>query len=208
MTDLATIEQLKNRDFTLLIDKSSSMMTTDTPQGSRWKAAQEMTLGLAHKMNEFDPDGITVVPFANRFKRHDNVQPSTVENLWKEHEPNGSTNTALALKDTLDNFFYRKQRGQSKPNGELICVVTDGIPDDEAEVRRVIIDASKKMDRDSELGILFLQVGKDTAATAFLKRCDDGLVAEGAKFDIVDTVTAEEASERTLTDLFLGALND
>lgn len=204
----ATETQLKDRDFTLIVDKSGSMQTNDTPLGTRWKAAFETTLGLAHKMAQFDPDGLTLYLFNSAFKRHENVVPTNVENVWKEHDPAGGTNLTAVLKDSLDNYFYRKERKLTKANGEMMLIVTDGVPDDEAGVRKVIIDATKKMDRDSELGILFLQVGKDASATAFLRRLDDGLVTEGAKYDIVDAKTIDEIGEKSLTEVFLDALND
>ena len=39
---------IENRDYTLMIDKSSSMATSDDPDGkTRWQIAQESTLALA-----------------------------------------------------------------------------------------------------------------------------------------------------------------
>ena len=50
---------LENRDYTLMIDKSSSMATADEPGGkTRWELAQESTIALAQKCEEIDPDGI------------------------------------------------------------------------------------------------------------------------------------------------------
>jgi hypothetical protein len=49
---------------TLIIDKSGSMATPDQKGGrSRWVAAQESTLALASKCEQFDPDGITIYLF-------------------------------------------------------------------------------------------------------------------------------------------------
>lgn len=64
------------------------------------------------------------------------------------------------------------------------------------------------MERDEEIGVQFLQIGGDPGATAFLKDLDDGLVAKGAKFDIVDTKTADEMENMTITDVLLSALSD
>lgn len=51
---------IENRDYTLIVDKSGSMSTADQPGGkTRWSAAQESTLALARKCEQFDPDGIT-----------------------------------------------------------------------------------------------------------------------------------------------------
>lgn len=199
---------LKDRDFTIIIDKSGSMQTNDTPNGTRWHAAYETTLGLAHKASQFDPDGLTVYLFNGDYKKYDNVQPSAIETVWKENDPSGSTDLAKVLGSAFDSFFARKAAGKLKANGEIICVITDGVPDNEAKVSQLITAATKKMDKDEELGIVFLQVGKDNGASAFLKKLDDELVSQGAKFDIVDTKTFEEINNMALIDVFLGALND
>ena len=65
---------LKNRDYTIIIDKSGSMYTKDQAGGkSRWALMQESTIALANKCEELDPDGMTVYVFFGRFKRYDNV---------------------------------------------------------------------------------------------------------------------------------------
>lgn len=204
--------QLQDRDYVLFIDKSGSMTETDTPEGSRWKSVQETVQALTNKITEFDKDGITLYPFNSQFKRHDNVTPAVVQSLWTEHEPMGGTNHAAALQHAFDSYFARKQRGETKPNGEMFLVITDGIPSNgnegEQALRNVIINATKKMDRDEELGVSFIQVGRDAHATAFLKQLDDGLVAKGAKYDIVDTVTVEELNNRPLIDVLISAITD
>ncbi|RMF20981.1 MAG: VWA domain-containing protein, partial [Cyanobacteria bacterium J083] len=179
---------MENRDYTLIIDKSGSMSTPDQPGGkTRWQAAQESTLALARKCEQFDPDGITVYLFSGRFRRYDNVTSDKVNQIYLENEPMGRTDLAGVLQDALDNYFQRKAAGEAKPNGETIIVITDGEPDDRKAVMRVIIEASRKIDRDEELAISLIQVGKDRTATEFLKALDDQLQAAGAKFDIVDT---------------------
>ncbi|MHC5719514.1 MAG: hypothetical protein ACYTX0_47580, partial [Nostoc sp.] len=70
---------MSDRDYTLIIDKSGSMSTPDQVGGkSRWEIAQESTLALARKAEQFDPDGITVYVFAGRFKRYDDVTSAKV----------------------------------------------------------------------------------------------------------------------------------
>ena len=200
--------QLQNRDYTIIVDKSGSMSTTDVAGKSRYLAAQEGVEALARKMQEFDPDGITVYPFATYFKRYDNVTAEKVSQIFNENEPNGGTNLHTVLDDALNSYFARKAKGETKQNGETIVVVTDGEPNDKVAVKTVIINATKKMERDEELAISFLQIGKDQAATVYLKSLDDDLVGQGAKFDIVDTVTQEESEGLTFTELLSKAITD
>lgn len=200
---------LQDRDYTLILDKSGSMSTADQRGGrSRWQESQESTLALARKCEQFDPDGITVYVFSGRFKRYENVTSSKVEQIFLENDPMGSTNLAAVLEDALNSYFQRKAAGQTKPNGETILVVTDGEPDDRKGVMRVIIDASRKMERDEELAISFIQVGTDVQATRFLKALDDELQGVGAKFDIVDTVTVEDMENTTLAEILAAAIGD
>lgn len=200
---------LENRDYTLIIDKSGSMATPDQKGGrNRWVTAQESTLALASKCEQFDPDGITVYVFSGKFKRYENVTASKVTQIFRENDPSGTTDLAGVLKHATDDYFQRKATNKTKPNGETILVVTDGEPDDRKAVMKVIIEASRRMERDEELAISFIQVGTDVQATRFLKVLDDDLQGAGAKFDICDTVTMEDMEDMSLSEVLLNAIND
>ncbi|MGB3695336.1 MAG: VWA domain-containing protein [Spirulinaceae cyanobacterium] len=200
---------LEDRDYTLIIDKSGSMSIKDQWGGkSRWQVMQESTLALASKCEDLDPDGITVYTFSGRFKRYDNVTAAKVSQIFTENEPSGRTNLTGVLQDALGSYFQNKASGQSKSNGETILVVTDGEPDDRKAVMRTIVEASRRIDRDEELAISFVQVGNDTEATRFLKILDDELQSAGAKFDIVDTITIDDMEDITLTEVLLNAITD
>ncbi|OUL29608.1 hypothetical protein BV372_22985 [Nostoc sp. T09] len=200
---------LENRDYTLIIDKSGSMATPDQKGGrTRWVAAQESTLALASKCEQFDPDGITIYVFSGKFKRYENVTSAKVGQIFRENDPSGTTDLAGVLKHATDDYFQRKAANKTKPNGETILVVTDGEPDDRKAVMKVIIEASRHMDRDEELAISFIQVGTDAQATRFLKVLDDELQGAGAKFDICDTITMEDMEDMSLSEVLLNAIND
>ncbi|MBD2505193.1 vWA domain-containing protein [Anabaena azotica] len=200
---------LENRDYTLIIDKSGSMATPDQKGGrNRWVTAQESTLALASKCEQFDPDGITVYVFSGRFKRYENVTSAKVNQIFQENDPSGTTDLAAVLKHATDNYFERKAAGKTKPSGETMIVVTDGEPDDRKAVMKVIIEVSRRLDRDEELAISFIQVGTDPQATRFLKALDDDLQGAGAKFDICDTITMEDMEDLSLSEVLLNAIND
>lgn len=200
---------MSDRDYTLIIDKSGSMSTPDQAGGrSRWDIAQESTLALARKAEQFDPDGITVYLFSGRFKRYENVTSAKVAQIFLENDPAGTTNLAGVLNNALDNYFQRKNSGQTKPNGETILVVTDGEPDDRKAVFEVIINATRQMERDEELGISIIQVGSDAQATKFLKALDEQLQSVGAKFDICDTITLDDLEDMSLADVLMSAITD
>ena len=200
---------IQERDYTLIIDKSGSMSTPDQAGGkSRWEIMQESTLALARKCEQFDPDGMTVYLFSGRFKRFDDVTSQKVAQIFMENDPAGTTNLAAVLKDATDDYFKRKAAGQTKTNGETILVVTDGEPDDRKAVFEVIVNASRQMEKDEELGISIVQVGSDPQATKFLKALDDQMESIGAKFDICDTVTFDDMEDMSLAEILSNAITD
>jgi len=200
---------VKNRDYTLIIDKSGSMSTPDQRGGrSRWEEAKESTLALARKCEQFDPDGITVYLFSSRFRRYDNVTASKVEQIFQENDPAGSTNLTMVLTDATNNYFQRKKAGKIQTEGETILVITDGEPDDRRSVIDIIIETTRRLERDEELAISFIQVGSDSGATKFLKALDDQLEDVGAKFDICDTITMDDMSEMSLSEVLMNAIAD
>jgi len=200
---------IKDRDYTLILDKSGSMSKVDQSAGkSRWQAAEESTLALARKCEQFDPDGLTVYVFSSRFKRYDQVTSDKVEQIFLENDPVGTTNLTAVLEDAFRDYFARKTKGSTKPNGETILIITDGEPDDRRSVIECIINASRKLDRDEELAVSFIQVGQDLSAREFLNALDDQLVKVGAKFDIVDTITMDDMAEMSLTEVLLKAIED
>jgi uncharacterized protein with von Willebrand factor type A (vWA) domain len=200
---------LENRDYTLIIDKSGSMATPDQKGGrTRWATAQESTFALASKCEQFDPDGITIYLFSGRFKRYENVTSAKVLQIFTENDPSGTTDLAGVLKHATDNYFQRKTSNTTQLSGETILVVTDGEPDDRKAVMKVIIEASRRLDKDEELAISFIQVGNDPQATRFLKILDDELQSAGAKFDICDTITMDDMEDMSLSEVLLNAIND
>jgi uncharacterized protein YegL len=200
---------VKDRDYTLIIDKSGSMSTPDQRGGrTRWVEAQESTLALARKCEQFDPDGITVYVFSGRFKRYDNVTSAKVEQIFMENDPVGTTNLASVLQDATNNYFQRKAAGQANPQGETIVVITDGEPDDRKAVMEVIVNTTRRLDRDEELALTFIQVGTDAQALKFLNALDDQLQGIGAKFDICDTVTMEDMQDMSLAEVLMSAISD
>lgn len=201
--------RLQDRDYYIVIDKSGSMASSDTPTGkSRWDYCKESTEMLAKELNQYDPDGVTVVPFNGTNKFYANTTPDKVHEVFTENWPAGSTNLAGALDACFTQYASEKKAGNAKKNGLMIVVVTDGVPDDEDAVAKSIVKFTKILDHDDECGISLLQVGKDTHASQYLKRLDDHLEQEGAKFDIVNAKTMDDLENITLADAMIAALDE
>lgn len=201
-----TTEQLKKYDFIVLVDKSGSMSTEDCPGGkSRWDYAQENVLAIARECQKYDDNGITVGVFANKLKLYENVTDGAgmLEKIFSENRPGGSTDTAGALDHVIQEYLASDK---SKP---IICVIiTDGTPDDEQALVKVIVNATGKISTREEIGLEFVQIGKDAHAHAFLERLDNNLTAEGAKLDIVNTVTADDLGDKLISDVLIASLTE
>lgn len=202
-----TEEQLKGYDIILMLDKSGSMEEKLSNGKTRWEQAQESTIAWARQAEKYDSNGITVIPFAGTWKEYQDVTGGgdKVKQIFKENSPAGSTNTHLALEYVLNKYLTNAKT--AKPI--LILCVTDGAPTDEVATAKVIAAATHRMERDEQIGIQFLQIGNDPGATKFLKMLDDDLVSKyGAKFDIVDTNTFEEAEVMSFGELLIKTLED
>lgn len=202
------LERLKNRDYYLLIDKSGSMCETDTANGqTRFQYAEESTIALSKAVSAYDPDGITVIPFAGSFKVYDNVTEAKVKDVFLENSPMGGTVLAPPLKKVFDTHNAKKKSSSLPTNGSICVVITDGQPKDEDEVASTIINFTKTLENgDDEFGLLFLQVGKDSHAKKYLEKLDDNLT--GAKFDIVDAKTMDDMENLGVIDAIVGSLDD
>lgn len=203
--------RLSSHDVVLIIDKSYSMAKTDclpvpadtqvdssyfqdqsTAPVSRWQWCHDQTRDLTEKTQGSMPAGITIVLFSGDCEVFNNVNASTIETIFSNYTPKGATNTTAALKSQLDQYFERRGRLGPDTKPLLIAVITDGCPDEPFKLRRAIIDATLHMTKTDEISITFLQVGDDSGGSRLLKELDSSLVAQKAKFDIVDVTPFAE----------------
>lgn len=193
---------LTEYDFIVVADASGSMSENDMPGGkSRWDYMQESLLAFARDLNAIDSDGIGLVIFSgSNTQTFDGCNNDAIKAAFAARSPRGSTPLAEALTEAL------KLAGKSDKK-DFIIVFTDGVPDDQARAADVIRNAANKQETDDALTILFVQVGRDAAATAYLRNLDDNL--KGAKFDIVDAKTIDEAEKFASTaELVVAAIAD
>lgn len=198
-----TAISLTEYDFVVVIDTSGSMgePVKAGSNVSRWDAVQESALTFVRDIEKLDSDGLGLVLFGgSNIKSFDGVGTDAVREAFAASGPRGGTPLAEALTAAL------KLAGKSDKK-DFIIVFTDGVPDDKAAAAKVIRDASNKQETDDSLTILFVQVGDNADATAYLKSLDDDL--KGCKFDIVDAKTVEEADQfATTADMVIAAIND
>lgn len=203
MTEATAINTavLAEYDFIVVIDASGSMGTEDMKGRSRWAYMQETAAQFAREIGKLDSDGIDLVLFNGAaIQSYQGVTADKVTDLFNANSPRSSTPLAEALQEAL------KLAGKSNKK-DFILVFTDGVPDDKDAAAKVIINQANKQATDDECTFLFVQVGYDTGATSYLRMLDDNL--RGAKFDIVDAKTIDEAEKfPTVADLVVEAIND
>ena len=156
---------------------------------------------IVRDVEKLDADGLGLVLFSGSgISSYDGVTSANIRDHFASNSPRGTTPLAEALQAAI------KLAGKSDKK-DFIVVFTDGVPDDKAAAAKVIIDQANSQETDDALTILFVQVGDDAAATAYLKKLDDELT--GAKFDIVDAKTQAEADQFPSTvELILAAIDD
>lgn len=205
-------EELKKYDFIVLVDKSGSM---DEPnragsKQTRWEHAQEACLQMARECMKYDDNGITVGVFHNKLKLYKNVTDGAdqLKKIFQENQPGGGTDTALAVKTVIDEYLASKAKDATTAKPIIVVILTDGIPEDEAALVKVIVDASKKITSREEIGLEFIQVGDDAHAKEFLNRLDNDLTKEGAALDIVNCTDCDELGDKLASDVLIASLTE
>lgn len=196
---------LANLDVIAIIDKSGSMgMENDTPSGaSRWDYAKEAVQSLVTQIGKHDDDGIDIIFFNASHTTETKVSAEKFPAIWNAQTPGGGTALAGPIKSAL--ALAEKRWGEKQ---QLILVLTDGQPNDPQDVGPAIIDTTKRMSKDEQIAILFLRVGKDSGAKAFLDSLDNDLQSKGAKYDIVDTDELDTVAGKPLQEIVNKAFND
>lgn len=207
MNAVVTAEQqnaiLSEYNFIICIDSSGSMaeLVKAGASRTRWEAVQESATQFARDLDKIDSDGLDVVLFGGSagVQSFPGVTADKIKDVFATRSPRGSTPLAEALTAALAVSGGNKKR--------FIVVFTDGIPDDKNAAAAVIKSQSNRQKTDDECTFLFVQVGDDAGAAAYLKMLDDDL--KGAQFDIVDAKTLAEAEAfPTTTALVIHAIND
>ena len=183
------------RDYVIIVDRSGSMC------GSNWTEAKQAVKFLAPHVVKADPDGISLYFFDSNHSQYHNVNSAKkVDQIFKKEKPGSSTGLTSVLRTAFGN---RKKNGET-----TMLIITDGSPNDQTAVEASIINETKKMSRDGELSLSFIQVGASGAAATWLKKLDDDLVGHGAKFDIVDMLTSEELKGVGFNKMIENSVND
>ena len=216
---------LSKYDLEVFVDISGSMETRDTStRQTRLDDCREKVSMLVEECEKIDTDGVTFGFFNNSFSVYENTTFAKVGPLFAKTRPNGSTDTAALLQARIDDYFGKRfgkpkaglfskaTPADPKTKPRILVVWTDGVPDDQKAVVKVIVNATKRLTAEGlgreALGISFIQVGRDVSAKNFLVELDDELKEQGATLDIVNCLTMEHLQGMTTQQMLERALDD
>lgn len=195
---------LTEYDTIVCVDRSGSMANPAKGFASRWEQAREITTGIAGLAQQVDDDGITLISFGGKFDQArdvtDGVRIDAVAKLFSTQSPGGST----PLGDALSAAFAKKFSNGNKK--AVVFIITDGEPDNKDAVASAIKNAASRIADASHIRVLFLQVGDDKQAAAYLDSLDSNLT--GVKFDIVNAISFADANNLSPDDLYTRAIQD
>ena len=175
-----------------IIDDSISM------GGSNWDEASAAFTAIAPICVAHNSDGVDV-HFLNHKGSYSHIRSSEqFLGLLDEVTPSGASPTGRKLGEILERYLklYRQDRSTKPLN---IIIITDGDPSDPSKLKKSIVECAKQLDRiqapDRQVGVQFLQVGGEDAATESLEELDNALAEEFCIRDMVDTVSWREISD-------------
>jgi hypothetical protein len=214
---------LRAFDTVFLLDDTGSMVETDTDSGrSRWEELIESLRYTVEIVCHYDKDGVEVHFLNQDEKDEDGITEGqrVLDLLTKEvcpDEQGGGTYISTRLWDILcpyvDRFeawkTWQSSRDRSKPKMKKprmlnLIVITDGAAEDKEGVEDIIVNVAKRLDslsaHPNQVGIQFLQIGKDDDAARWLRSLDDALKEKHSVRD-VSLVPLELTTEQLLTHL-------
>ncbi|VBB18663.1 hypothetical protein YASMINEVIRUS_1194 [Yasminevirus sp. GU-2018] len=173
-------------DIVLFGDDSTSMNTEEANEDNltRWTLLKEVVKTLSFWASLMDEDGV-VVRFINKELSKDQSGGisdfATVDDIFRNTRPSGSTPTARELNNKiLNKFVYEYLDSKSLQRPILIITITDGEPDGgrsgENAVRDAIVACHKRASSsyygEHAVAFSFAQIGTSEGASAFLERLD------------------------------------
>jgi len=181
----------------------ATQISDPTNPPTRWEKAVFALNGIVAQVTQIDHDGVEIVCFPGSngteggegYDIYRNVKDTNgLETLVTSTQPKGDCSMGAAMDVVLKEAF---ERGfDERPCS--ILVLTAGRPSDHQALSKSLAEAAKKVEKDADLTVTFVQVGDDEWAENYLKQLDTELTttsADGEHVDIVDTIKDEEVQK-------------
>jgi Mg-chelatase subunit ChlD len=192
----ATETELKALDLIVVIDHSGSMGDPSLRLAgkAKFEELKEDVIAVAREMGKYDADGLTVIAFSSAVRTFDGVTADKVGQVFTETSPRGTTNLTDAMKAV-------SEKAKSTDKEVVAVIYTDGSPDDPESAMKAIAAIGTEMGR-PKIGLVFVQVGADPGAAAFLSKLDNEMPV-----DVCATVSAAQAEGLSVGQLVWLARN-
>lgn len=202
------LKALKSRDIVIMQDRSSSMGERENfPEGMfpRWYWCLSQAMDLRRQSARIPDWTFNLVMFSSQFDVYRSVRMEMLPTVFSRNHIWIGTKLAEPMAEQLGEYFQKRgMQKQTKPL--VIAVITDGKPQDENNLKDVIINATHQMRYPSEVQIVFLQVGTDDESYKKLSKLDNRLVSSGAKYDIVSVMPFNEVTHLGLARALVRAV--
>jgi len=189
----AGLRRLAEIKTVVVIDDSMSMQ-----EGNLWVQAREALAGIVDIANQYGSKGADI-----HFMHWDDYAPnmqsrSEVQALFNRILPEGEdTPTGAKLGQIINHYIPLIESERTTHEPITVVVITDGLPTDQEDLERVIVDAAHRLDRHhvkhDMFGIQFVQIGTDPAASELLHMLDNHLESRYKIRDIVDSTPYDPA---------------
>ncbi len=208
------LELLRTHDVVVIQDRSSSMGDKEhfpvsgggSRKMSRWKWCLSQAVDLTRQTARIPGGKITLVLFSSQYDVYENVSLQQVPYIFARNKIFIGTKIVPPLADQIDRYFQRRDAGSAKPL--VIAVITDAIPQDDDDLKELIVETTQRMRDPNEITITILQVGSEEDGQSLLRKLDHRLVRKGAKFDIIKTKTFPQVLQAGLTRSLIDAIEN
>lgn len=168
---------------------------------TRWEWCGAQIAALTQQYQSAAPSGLSVVLFSTGTKIFPNVKVQDIPKIFTEFRPGGLTNEATALRQTLGDYFSRKNLTGGNVKPLIVAIITDGEPTDKGSVVQVIGQTMSQMNQQGEIRITFLQVGNTFDGAGFVQNLQ-------RTFPIVSSHTFGELQRTGLTRALVDCISD
>ncbi|MBX9686165.1 MAG: hypothetical protein K2X27_05655 [Candidatus Obscuribacterales bacterium] len=203
------LKKLRDVKVVIMLDRSLSMAETHAGVPgdlSKWTWCKEQIDNLYLATDRVLDEGFDIVLFNDRTEGRQAVTLFDLRQVFDSIKPQGEhKNIATPLNAVLSDYLSRRNL-KSKPC--IVLVITDGIENIGPPLQDVLIEASKKLTRQGELLVTFMQVGQSISGEELFEDLDRNLVAKGAKFKMADYITFAELRNRGVLPELLNCLKD
>lgn len=179
------LRTLAGCDITIMLDRCATM--ADNHAGcpgdlSKWMWCKQQIDNVYLATNRVLDEGFRLVLFNDTFQVRKDVTLWDLKEFFARNQPAGvRKNISKPLESILEDYF-KSRKPTSKPS--VIIVMTEGTENVGAPLQDVLIEASRKMNRQGEVVVAFMQIGESLHGEELFDDLDRNLVAKGAKYPI------------------------